>query len=246
MATRDEMASSFGTAAGDYERGRPSYPADAVDWLLAPAGSRPRVADVGAGTGKLTGQLLRTGAEVIAVEPDAAMLDALRERLPDVETLIGTAERMNLPDESMDALVFGQAWHWVDVAAASSEAARVLKPGGVLALVWNIRDESVPWVARLGQIMKGSQAEQLIAAGGPAVEAPFGALERASWSWTRDMTRAALVAMVRSRSYVITADAGEKARIDREVGALLDEIGAVGEAIVALPYVTHGFRAVRG
>ncbi len=246
MVTRDELASSFGAAADDYERGRPSYPRAAVDWLLAPAGSGPRVADVGAGTGKLTAELLRAGAEVIAVEPDAAMLDALRETMPDVETLIGTAERMNLPDESVDAVVFGQAWHWVDVAAASAEVARVLAPGGVLGLVWNIRDETVPWVARLGEIMEGSQAEQLIAGGGPAVAAPFGALERARWTWTRDMTRAALVAMVRSRSYVITADAAEKARIDREVGALLDEIGAVDDASVALPYVTYGFRAVRG
>lgn len=245
MATHDEMASSFGSAATDYEAGRPTYPAAAVDWLLAPAGVRPRVADVGAGTGKLTAALRRAGADVIAVEPDPAMLETLRGALPGIETLIGRAERMALPDESVDAAVFGQAWHWVDVDAASAEVGRILKPGDVLGLVWNIRDESTPWVARLGAIMKGSHAEELLAGEGPAVSGPFGALETKSWRWDRQVGRDALQAMVRSRSYVITAAPEERARIEREVASLLDEIGAVGDAFVSLPYVTHGFRAVK-
>lgn len=245
MATHDEMASSFGSAATDYEAGRPTYPAAAVEWLLAPAGVHPRVADVGAGTGKLTAALRRAGADVIAVEPDPAMLETLRAALPGIETLIGRAERMALPDESVDAVVFGQAWHWVDVDAASAEVGRILKPGGVLGLVWNIRDESTPWVARLGAIMKGSHAEELLAGEGPTVSGPFGALETESWRWDRQVGRDALQAMVRSRSYVITAAPEERARIEREVASLLDEIGAVGDAAVSLPYVTHGFRAVK-
>jgi len=245
MATRDELASSFGSAAEAYEAGRPSYPAEAVRWMLEPAGPRPRVADVGAGTGKLTREVLRTGADVIAVEPDAAMLDALRGAVPGVETLVGRAERMNLPDESLDAVVLGQAWHWVDVPAASAEVGRVLKPGGVLGLVWNIRDGSTPWVRRLGEIIGGSHAEELFVGEGPRVAAPFGALERESWRWSRRMDRDEILAMVRSRSSVITASEWERARIDREVGALLDEVGAVAGTTVELPYATHAFRCVR-
>ncbi|WP_036316489.1 class I SAM-dependent methyltransferase [Microbacterium sp. B24] len=249
MATRDEMAASFGSAAKEYEAGRPTYPAAAVRWLLAPIGPRPRVADVGAGTGKLTAALVDAGADVIAVEPDAAMLATLRETLPAVETLIGSAERMNLPDESVDAVAFGQAWHWVDVAAASVEVGRVLKPGGVLGLVWNIRDETTPWVARFGAIMKGSHAEELLAGAGPTVAAPFGTLERRTWRWSRRLTRSELAAMVRSRSYVITAASGERDRILAEV----DELFAAschpvedGVDVVDLPYRTEVFRSIRG
>jgi len=245
MATHDELAGSFGSATEAYEAGRPSYPDAAVEWMLEPAGPRPRVADVGAGTGKLTRAVQRTGAHVIAVEPDAAMLDVLRESVPGVETLVGRAERMNLPDESLDAVVLGQAWHWVDVAAASSEVARVLKPGGVLGLVWNIRDDSVTWVRRLGDIMKGSHAEELLTGEGPRVAAPFGELEHESWRWSRRMRRDEILAMVHSRSYVITAPPEEKARIDAEVGALLDQVGANAENTVELAYVTHAFRVVR-
>lgn len=249
MATRNEMASSFGSAAGDYERGRPTYPAAAVAWLLEPAGPHPRVADVGAGTGKLTAALHDAGADVIAVEPDAAMLEALRDALPGVETLIGRAERMNLPDESVDAVVFGQAWHWVDVVAASAEAGRVVKPGGVLGLIWNIRDESTPWVARLGAIMKGSRAEELLAGEGPAVADPFGTLEHESWRWSRRLTRDELVAMVRSRSYIITAAPAERDRIVAEVEELFSAScrrGDDGVEIVELPYRTEAFRSIRG
>lgn len=245
MATRDEMARSFGAAAESYETGRPEYPREAVAWLLEPVGPRPRVADVGAGTGKLTRVVKSLGAEVIAVEPDAEMLDALRSAVPGVETLIGTAERVNLPDESVDAVLLGQAWHWVEPQEGSGELGRITKPGGILGLIWNIRDESVPWVARLTAIMKGSAAEQLLAGDGPVVHAPYGGLEDREWTWTRPMTRAALHAMVFSRSYVITAADAERARIEEETAALFDEIGAVGDATIELPYVTRAYRAVK-
>lgn len=245
MATRDEMATSFGAAAGAYEHGRPDYPVEAVAWLLEPAGAHPRVADIGAGTGKLTRVVAALGADVIAVEPDAAMLETLRAAVPGVETLIGTAESLNLPGESIDAAVLGQAWHWVEPVKGSAEIGRVLKPGGALGLVWNLRDDATPWVARLGEIMQGSNAEAMLAAGPPHVSAPFGALEARQWRWTRPMTRETLTSMVRSRSYIITASADERARIEHEVAALFDEIGAVGEQVIDLPYVTHAFRAIR-
>lgn len=251
MADREEMSRSFGAAAEAYESGRPDYPRETVEWMLAPArvaGRALRVADVGAGTGKLTRTVVEAGADVVAIDPDAAMLGALRENVHGVPTFVGTAERMPLPDASVDAVLLGQAWHWVDVAAASAEAARVLRPGGVLGLVWNIRDESVPWVRRLTETMRGSHAEQLIAADGVEVDAPFAEVESRTWTWTRMLGRRVLLDMVASRSYVITASAGERARVFAGVEALFDEQRLVDDAgveAVELPYVTHAYRAVR-
>lgn len=247
MADAQKLSTSFGQAAAAYEAGRPGYPAEAVAWLLEPVShvAGPRVADVGAGTGKLTRTLRDLGAETVAVDPDAEMLTTLHAAVPDVPTFVGSAEALPLPDASVDAVMLGQAWHWVDPAAGSVEVARVLRPGGVLGLVWNIRDETVPWVARLTTAMRGSHAEMLLAAGDPPVGPPFEELEESRWSWERAVTREMLTAMVRSRSYVITAGAAERARIEREVGELFDEIGAIGTAEVPLPYVTRAYRAVR-
>jgi len=248
MSTESELSTSFGRAAATYEAGRPEYPAEAVSWLLAPVtgtSSRPRVADVGAGTGKLTRALTALGAEVTAVDPDPAMLATLRESLPGVPTFAGTAEALPLPDGSVDAVVLGQAWHWVDPVAGSAEAGRVVRAGGVLGLVWNLRDDSVPWVGRLTAVMGGSHAETMLSAGDPVVAEPFGELTGESWSWSRTMTRETLTAMARSRSRIITAVVDERARIEREMAELFDEIGAIGDAEVELPYVTRAYRAVR-
>ncbi|WP_136036943.1 class I SAM-dependent methyltransferase [Microbacterium sp. K35] len=243
----DEQATSFGGQAGSYEVGRPEYPFEAVAWMLdrAPAGAR-RIADVGAGTGKLTRALVAgEGAEVVAVDPDPAMLAALRDAVPGVPTFVGTAERLPLPDASVDAVVLGQAWHWVDPVAASAEIGRVVRPGGVLGLVWNLRDERVDWVRRLTDIMHGSNAEIMLAAGDPVVAAPFGGLEQERWEWVRPVTREVMHRMASSRSYVITADDAEKARIRRDMDALFDELGLHDDATIELPYVTRAFRAVR-
>ncbi|CDJ99165.1 putative enzyme [Microbacterium sp. C448] len=247
MSDREQMSTSFGRAAAIYEAGRPEYPAAAVEWLLEPVVARSplRVADVGAGTGKLTRAVLAGGAEVVAVDPDPAMLDQLRAGLPDVRTVEGQAERMPLPDASVDAVVLGQAWHWVDPDAGSREIGRVLAPGGVLGLVWNIRDENVPWVARLTEIMHGSNAEQLIADGGPRVAEPFETLERREWTWTRRMSPQAVLDMVRSRSYVITAEPEDRARIEREVADhVAQHPSPEADGSIDMPYVTHAFRAV--
>jgi len=247
MVDAKQLSTSFGRSAGVYEAGRPEYPAEAVAWLLEPAGrtAAPRVADVGAGTGKLTRALRTLGAETVAVDPDPDMLTRLHASLPDVPTFVGSAEALPLPDASLDAVVLGQAWHWVEPVAGSREVGRVLRAGGVLGLIWNIRDESVPWVSRLTAAMRGSHAETMLAAGDPPVAAPFTRVEERRWSWQRPMTRDALTAMVHSRSYVITASLQERERIDREIGALFDEIGAVGDAEVVLPYITRAYRAVR-
>lgn len=251
MADREQMSSSFGAAAGAYESGRPEYPLEAVEWLLEPARSYDRsvrVADVGAGTGKLTRTIVETGSETVAIDPDLEMLAMLRTVLPGVPTFVGSAERMPLPAASVDALLLGQAWHWVDPDAGAVEAARVLRSGGVLGLVWNIRDDSVPWVARLTAAMHGSHAEQMLAEDGVRVGEPFGSLEHETWRWTRTLGRAALLDMVASRSYIITATPVERAGILAAVEDLFDEnrrTDDTGAEIVDLPYRTEAFRGIR-
>ncbi|MCR2809728.1 MULTISPECIES: class I SAM-dependent methyltransferase [unclassified Microbacterium] len=248
MASNEEMSTCFGSAAGTYETGRPDYPIQAVDWMLQPVvgGERSiRVADVGAGTGKLTRSVVELGAEVVAIDPDPKMLTVLREHVHGVPTFVGTAENLPVPDASLDAVLLGQAWHWVDPDAGAAEAARVLRSGGVLGLIWNIRDDSVDWVRRMTAIMHGSRAEQMLGQGVPPVAEPFGEVEDAQWRWSRAMTRESLLAMARSRSYLITAAPDERARVEAGLHELFDELGAVGDAVVQLPYVTRAYRALR-
>ena len=235
-----DLGTSFGTAAGDYEKGRPGYLPDAVAWLLADVAGP--VVDVGAGTGKLTEQIVLQGLDVTAVDPDAGMLSALHAALPGVPTVVGRAESLPLPAESVGALTFGQSWHWVDVPAASAEAARVLRPGGVLALVWNLRDESVEWVAALGEAMGASKAESMISADEVEVGVPFGPVVEAVWSWEAPMTPDQIRAMVRSRSYYIAGDAGFRADVDEAVDVVL---AGLDPHAIPMPYVTHAYRTTR-
>jgi SAM-dependent methyltransferase len=145
------LASSFGSAAGAYAEHRPGYAAAAVRWALE-AAPGPRVLDLGAGTGKLTTTLVTAGADVIAVEPDPAMLTELRRALPDVRAVPGSAEAIPLPDASVDAVLAGNALHWFDMAVAGPEIARVLAPGGIMAGLWNVMDNRVGWVAGLERV----------------------------------------------------------------------------------------------
>jgi SAM-dependent methyltransferase len=145
------LASSFGGVATAYAEHRPDYAQAAVRWALERAPG-PRVLDLGAGTGKLTASLVALGAEVVAVEPDPAMLSELRRTLPAVRALAGSAEAIPLPEASVHAVLAGNAMHWFDMGVAGPEIARVLEPGGVLAGLWNVFDDRVDWVAGLEQV----------------------------------------------------------------------------------------------
>jgi SAM-dependent methyltransferase len=157
----DLAARGFERAGDDYERGRPDYPADALEFLVRELDVRggTRVLDLAAGTGKLTRQLVPTGAELVAVEPVAGMRRKLVESAPGVKALAGTAEAIPLGDASADAVFCGQAFHWFDAEPALAEIHRVLRPGGGLALIWNVRDETVEWERRLSELMKRHQAD---------------------------------------------------------------------------------------
>jgi SAM-dependent methyltransferase len=238
--TRDiRHALSFGKAVGDYDRGRPGYPDDAVDWLLDHAPARPAVLDVGAGTGKFTASLAARGLEVTAVDPDPGMLARLAENLPGVGTAEGSAESLPVEAGSADLVTLAQAWHWVDSDAASREVARVLRPGGVLGLIWNIRDEGVEWVRALSEVMGASEAERF-----DSITPPVGeSLERAGFAefrWQNRMTRAELLAMVTSRSYVITmADDERRAMLARLETVLDTHPHLAGHTEYDMPYLTR-------
>lgn len=237
---RQVHAGSFGAAAAEYERGRPTYPSQALDWLL-PTGVR-RVLDLGAGTGKLTRQLHDRKLDVVAVESLPQMRAELARVLPGVQVLAGTAEDVSLADGSVEAVLVAQAWHWVDTDRGVPEVARVLTQGGQLGLAWNERDERENWVAELGRITR-PRPEQKADYDNPHVGEPFGPLERTDITWTHQLSRDALLDMIASRSYIITAAPDERAKVLRSVRTLLETHPALtGSDHLALPYVTRCFR----
>lgn len=237
-----ELALTFGAEADAYDRGRPGYPPAALDWIVSGARAGDRgvdAVDVGAGTGKFTAGLVERAASVTAVEPDDAMRARLEAVLPGVRAVAGTGERMPLADASVDLVTVAQAWHWVDVEAASREVGRVLRPGGVLALVWNVRDDSTPWVRELTRVMGSSIAEDFDTVT-PPLAAPLERAEHREFAWVNPVTRAELVAMITSRSYVIAMSDSERATLFTALDELLDtHPDLAGRDRYPLPYVTR-------
>jgi SAM-dependent methyltransferase len=242
MPANDPTGLRFGEAAAAYERGRPEYPVAMVEWLLAD--SPARVVDLGAGTGKLTRALVGRVDTVVAVEPDPGMRRVLSELIPGTSLLAGTGEDIPLRDGYADAVVAGQAWHWVDPVRAVPEVARVLRPGGSLGLIWNDRDESDPWIHALSSLLRqyGTSPD---ADYEPVVGAPFGPLETAELAWAHDVPVAAVIDMVTSRSYVIAMPPDRRAELVGQVRTLADENANRETGLVPVPYITHGYRAVR-
>ncbi|OMB88649.1 class I SAM-dependent methyltransferase [Mycolicibacterium conceptionense] len=242
MSSPKQRSLSFGSEAAAYERGRPSYPPEAIDWLL-PEGAHD-VLDLGAGTGKLTTRLVERGLDVIAVDPIPEMLELLSNSLPDTPALLGTAEEIPLADNSVDAVLVAQAWHWFDPERAVKEVSRVLRPGGRLGLVWNTRDERSGWVKDLGRII-GPEHDPFN--NEVTLAEPFGEIERHQVEWTSYLTPQALIDLVASRSYCITSPEQVRTRTLEQVRELLSTHPALANTSgLALPYVTVGIRATLG
>jgi SAM-dependent methyltransferase len=241
---RDERrgrASSFAEVADAYERARPGYPDDAVRWL---AGERPcDVVDLGAGTGKLTRSLVALGHRVTAVEPLEAMRAHLVRAAPGAVAVAGNAEAIPLADARADVVVSAQAFHWFDHGVALPEIARVLRPGGRLALVWNVRDGGDPWVAQLSDVLGRESLEPRDAGEPIAASRLFGPIERATFQHVQRLSRELLRDLALSRSYCAVRTPEERAPVLAAIDRLFDQHAVGGE--VELPYRTECFRAVR-
>lgn len=232
MSVNPTAASGFDAGAEAYERGRPSYPDEAVAYLVdvLQLGPGKRVLDLAAGTGKLTRLLVPTGAELVAVEPVAGMRSAFESAVPGVEVLDGTAEAIPLPDASVDAVVVAQAFHWFDEDQALAEIARVLRPGGGVALVWNRRDESVPWVAEMSRIIHWNRG-LIPAYDGIEIEG----FTKWSCRYVQPLTHDGLLDRVASVSYIAAMGDRERAGVLAQVS---DLVRGFTEPI-PLPYVTE-------
>ena len=227
-------------------------------WALEPVrdGRPVRVADVGAGTGKLTATLIGLGAEVTAVEPDPQMLAALRQAMPAVRSVPGSAEEIPLPDASLDAVLAAQAMHWFDMDRALPEIARVLRPGGVLAGLWNVDDDRVGWVAGLAEISKRKSSVTLTRWRDGAAQSRqewlqgegadlFAAAEVGEFGHGQARTADSLLATIGTHSHLLVMEEAERARLLARTGEFLRSQPETASGEFTLPMVTVVLRAQR-
>ena len=244
-----EQVLGFDAVAEEYEKGRPEYPADAVAALVDGVGAAPgsAVLDLAAGTGKLTRALRPYGFQLVAVEPMPGMRRVFAKAHPNVRLLDGTAEAIPLPEGSVDAVVVGQAFHWFDATRALAEIRRVLRPAGTLGLIWNLRDESVPWVARVGQLIDsvdpGVPRTRLKAWRAAFSENPqFAPLEERTFHFRQHLDRESVMARFVSVSFVASLPPARKERFVLELRAILDDDPTTRDATtIELAYRTDVF-----
>lgn len=242
-------ADGYAHEADTYLRGRPDYPVEVGPWLrdgLA-LGAGKTVLDLGAGTGKFTPRLLATGARVIAVEPVAEMRAKLTAAHPEVQALAGTAAAIPLQDATVDAVLCAQAFHWFANADSLREIARVLKPGGRLGLIWNMRDARVSWVAQLDAIVNAFESDTpryYTGAWRKAFPDPhFGPLAETHFSLGHTgSAEDVIVQRVRSTSFIAALPAQAWADVERQVRALIAATPALhARPEVTVPYETAAF-----
>ena len=246
VAIHRAAETGYNLAAADYERVRPSYPTRALAVLADALDLKPgeRVADLGAGTGKFTRLLALTGAQVVAVEPVAAMRTRLAEILPQVATVDGVAEATGLPNASVDAVVAAQAWHWFDGPAALAEIERITGPRGRLGLVWNTLDVSVPWVAEYSRVYSAWRTSELPVHTDGAWRAAFD--KRRGWRPLNSAhvpnpyvtDRDGVLGQALTSSYISTLDEESRAEVRRELIAILDRFPDTRGERIEIPYVT--------
>jgi SAM-dependent methyltransferase len=240
----------YSAEAQSYARGRPEYPAELLRWLTDDlnVGAGKVVVDLGAGTGKFTKLLTQTGADIFAVEPVAAMRTQLSSNLPGVRCLAGSAEAIPLETSSADALVCAQAFHWFANTEALREMHRVLRADGILGLVWNVRDESVDWVAAITEIVTPYEGDAPRFHKGdwrkPFTGEYFTALERTSFVHQHVGTpQEVIVDRVLSVSFIAALPAHEKAGVAAQLRELIASHPALrGRDTIAFPYRTEAYR----
>ena len=245
-AKRALIGSAWAGSGADYDAVRPTYPQWCVPWLLDGSATR-RVVEVGAGTGLFTRDLVTSGHRVIAVEPSVSMLEVLRKQVPGVEhTLIGTGESTGL-EETVDAVVAAQAWHWVDPIEAGAEAARITHGASdpVLGLVWNQLDVQVPWVHRLARIMHAGDVHrdaQAAAQAGPLWRIEAVREDR----WVQRLSVEQVFELTRTRAYWLRANQKTRQRVEGNLRWYLHEhLGFEPGERIELPYRTLAVRNTR-
>ncbi|MGQ0576489.1 MAG: class I SAM-dependent methyltransferase [Pseudonocardia sp.] len=241
-------ARTFGAVAAAYAQHRPGYPAAGVEWALG--GRAPvDVLDLGAGTGALTVQLAaRPATTVTAVEPDPAMLAELRCRVPAVDARAGSAEAIPLPAAAVDAVLVGQALHWFDLDRALPEIVRVLRPGGVLAGLWNADDDAVEWVAGYHAAATRDRPVPGVPPGRDRPGLPdwpgLHDAQRAEFRHTRRLTVEGLVAVLGTHSWALVSEPADREATFDRIRAYLSTRPET-RAEFDLPLVTTVLRATR-
>jgi SAM-dependent methyltransferase len=235
-------------SADDYEAGRPSYPREAVRWLQERLGigRGSRVVDLGAGTGKLALLLVELGAEVVAFEPLEQMRAKLVELAPSLDVRDGLAEDIPLGDNSMQAVFVAQAFHWFDADAALREIHRVLEPGGGLGLIWNVRDNSVPWMAEIASITAPFRGESRSFdspewRGAFARTKLFGPFEQRVFDFVQQMNVESFILRLRSNGFIAALSRGQQDAVCRRVTNLLHASQGLDPRAFLMPYRTHAF-----
>ncbi|MGH3801173.1 MAG: class I SAM-dependent methyltransferase [Pseudonocardiaceae bacterium] len=236
-------AASFGSVATEYALHRPDYPDEAVAWALASVPHDGTVLDLGAGTGKLTAAILRCGvptAAVLAVEPDDGMRAELCRRLPEIAVLRGSAERIPADEGAVDAVLVGQAFHWFDPDRALPEIARVLRPGGVLAAIGNVEDDSVGWVAELAEATQAARPAETIGPGfADMPEHPaFGKPEQRQFRWRWPRTIDSLLETTSTHSWALVSSPQERAAALAAIRRFLEQHPATRDGTFELPMQT--------
>jgi SAM-dependent methyltransferase len=239
----EARAKSFGAVASAYDAGRPTFPAEALTWILGP-GRGLQVLDLGAGTGKLSAVAADLGHDVVAVDPSQEMLEVCRRR-SGIDTMVGAAESIPLAHASVDAVIVGQAFHWFDHARALPEIARVLRPNGVLGLLWNNADMVVPWVRRMMHAIQGSDH-----AGGDRFDPVpillqsdlFALVETSRFRHWQDLTRNGLRLLAESHSRIAVLTESRREAVLEQIDTLYDTTARPPEPL-RMPYLTDCYRA---
>ena len=243
----------YSNEAQAYALGRPGYPDDLLQWLKADLGigARQIAVDLGAGTGKFTKMLLKTGAQVIAVEPVDAMRAQLAGNVPEAKIFSGSGEAIPLESGSVDAVVCPQSFHWFATEAALREIHRVLKPGGRLGLVWNVRDDTCDWAAAITEIITPYEVNVprfYLGAWRQAFSgAYFSPLELSTYTYQHVGTpQQVILERFRSVSFIASLPVAEKQKVGDKLKALIESHPALrGKQTVAFPYRTEAYKCVR-
>ncbi|MGP9695480.1 class I SAM-dependent methyltransferase [Brachybacterium sp. AOP25-B2-12] len=241
-ARHRELGAAFADQGEDYDRLRPGYPSAVIDTIRRWAGPSARDAvDLGAGTGKLTLLLAARGLQVTAIDPSGSMLTALDAAGdPHVTSRVARAESTGLPDASADLVTAAQSWHWFDTAAVCREVTRVLRPDGVLVLVWNTLDVQIPWVHRYSRIMHAGDV--LKDDFEPPVAEGLDLVDRVVVRWEDRRTATELVDLARTRSYVIAAEPARRETVLANLRWYVHEhLGHAPGDTVGIPYRTDAF-----